>query len=98
MGKEARGNIQNSLLLTHVLTKRFKFSLVYVYRTNLFVFLFAAMRKTERLKSEHASERDSVIASEHRLSHVSVGKLLRRGHPGAVRIGRSQVLQHILVR
>lgn len=56
------------------------------------------MRKTERLESEHASKRNSVIASEHRLSHVSVSKLLRRGHTGAVRIGRPQVLQHILVR
>lgn len=68
------------------------------YVTNMSFLFFAAMRKTERLESEHASKRNSVIASEHRLSHVSVSKLLRRGHTGAVRIGRPQVLQHILVR
>lgn len=46
------------------------------------------MRETERFESEHTSEWNRVIASEHRLSHVSIGEQLRGRHPRAVRGGR----------
>lgn len=55
------------------------------------------MCETERFKSKHAPERDCVIASEHRLSHVSIRQLLRRVYPGAVRLERPQILQYTLV-
>jgi hypothetical protein len=54
------------------------------------------MREIERLESEHTPERDRVIASEHRLSHVSIGELLRGGHSGALRVCRPQPLHPVV--
>lgn len=90
MGKEARGNYN---CYPHLV-----FLFIFLNICDLSCFFFAAVRETKRLESEHASKRNSVIASEYRLSHVSISKLLRRGHPSPVRIGRPQVFQFILVR
>lgn len=53
------------------------------------------MFETERLESEHSSQRDCVIASERRLSHVSIGQLLRWSHSSAIHLSGPQVLQRI---